>query len=87
MLVLAFFSAGDSRLKSEIIDSKGMVSGMIKGLSEDPEVVVNHVLVGLYNDVVTDRSIGLEVRRSIFDEPCIVEVRPSPVSPCSLLTL
>lgn len=74
MLVLAFLAANDSRLKAEVIDAKGLLTGLIKGLSEDPEIVINHVLVGLYEDVITDRSIGLEARRSIFDENSIVEV-------------
>ena len=75
MLVLAFLSAGDSRLKGEVIEAKGLVSGILKGLSEDPSIVVSHVLVGIYRDVISDRSVGLEARRSIFDEPCIIEVR------------
>lgn len=79
MLVLAFLAANDSRLKAEVIDAKGLLTGLIKGLSEDPEIVINHVLVGLYEDVIADRSIGLEARRSIFDENSIIEVSSAPV--------
>lgn len=74
MLVLAFFAASDSRLKGEVLESKGLISGMLKGLSDDPEVVVNHVLVGIFKDVIEDRFVGLEARRSIFDENTIIEV-------------
>lgn len=75
MLILALLSAGDSRLKGDVIDTKGLVSGMIKGLAEDSEIVVNYVLVTLYNEVAMDRSIPLDTRRSVFDENCINEVR------------
>ena len=74
MLVLAFLAAGDAKLKTQVIETKGLISGVVKGLSEDPIVIINHVLVSLHRDVVADRSVGLEARRSIFDESCIVEV-------------
>ncbi|ORY47184.1 ribosome 60S biogenesis N-terminal-domain-containing protein [Leucosporidium creatinivorum] len=74
MLVLAFLAAGDSKLKTQVIETKGLISGVVKGLSEDPEVIINHVLVSLHRDIVADRSVGLEARRSVFDEPCIVEL-------------
>lgn len=73
MLVLAFLS-GDSRLKVEVLETKGLLSGILKGLSEDPDVVVNYVLITLGRDVVGDRRIGLEARRNIFDENCVLEV-------------
>lgn len=84
MLVLALLGAGDSRLKGDVIDTKGLVSGMMKGLSEDPQIVINHVLVTLYIEVAQDRSIALDTRRSVFDESCITEVRSLvPSSHCS----
>ena len=74
MLLLSFLATGDGRLKSDILETKGLLSGLFKGLAEDPQVVINHVLVSIHRDVVTDRSIGLEVRRSVFDETAVTEL-------------
>lgn len=74
MLLLSFLAIGDARLKSDILETKGLFSGLFKGLAEDPTIVINHVLVSLHRDVVADRSIGLEVRRSVFDETAVTEL-------------
>ncbi|GAA5837662.1 hypothetical protein JCM3766R1_000547 [Sporobolomyces carnicolor] len=74
LLVLSFLSAGDTRLKSQVLETKGLVSGIFKGLSEDPEVVTNLVLEIMFSEVVQDRRVGLEARRNVFDESCINEL-------------
>ena len=74
MLVLALLSAGDARLKGDVIETKGLISGVVKGLAEDSEVVINHVLVTLFTDISQDRAVALETRRSVFDESCVTEV-------------
>ena len=74
MLILALLSAGDARLKGDVIETKGLISGVVKGLAEDSEVVINHVLVTLFTDIAQDRAVALETRRAVFDESCITEV-------------
>ena len=75
LLVLGFLSAGDVRLKGLVLETKGLLAGVFKGLSEDPEVVVNLVLETVGRELVLERRVALEARRNIFDEPCINEVR------------
>ncbi|GAA5910073.1 Urb1p [Sporobolomyces salmoneus] len=74
LLVLSFLSAGDTRLKSQVLETKGLVSGIFKGLNEDPEVVVNLVLEVFFREIVQDRRVGLEARRNVFDESCVNEL-------------
>ncbi|GAA5969225.1 hypothetical protein JCM3765_007248 [Sporobolomyces pararoseus] len=74
LLVLSFLSAGDTRLKSQVLETKGLISGIFKGLNEDPEVVVNLVLEVMFREIVQDRRVGLEARRNVFDESCINEL-------------
>jgi hypothetical protein len=75
LLVLSFLSASDVRLKSEVLETKGLLSGVFKGLNEDPESVVGLVLEVVAREVVVERRVGLEARRNVFDEACINEVR------------
>ncbi|KAM0750489.1 hypothetical protein T439DRAFT_302525 [Meredithblackwellia eburnea MCA 4105] len=74
MLILAFLSSGDPRVKEDVIKAKGLFVGLLRGLADDPPVVVCHVLVTLYSDVVADRSVSLDTRRSIFDDHCIADL-------------
>jgi hypothetical protein len=74
LLVLSFLSTGDTRLKSQVLETKGLISGIFKGLNEDPEVVVNLVLEVVFREIVQDRRVGLEARRNVFDESTINEV-------------
>ncbi|GAA5926014.1 Urb1p [Sporobolomyces koalae] len=74
LLVLSFLSAGDVKLKSLVLETKGLLSGVIKGLNEDPAVVVNLVLEVVFREIVGDRRVGLEARRNVFDESCINEL-------------
>lgn len=85
LLVMGFLSAGDVRLKAAVLETKGLLSGVYKGLNEDPEIVVNLVLETVGREVVIDRRVGLEPRRNAFDEATINEVRP--VSSYALLFL
>ncbi|KAK4329709.1 hypothetical protein RTBOTA2_005661 [Rhodotorula toruloides] len=85
LLVLSFLSASDVRLKSQVLETKGLLSGVFKGLNEDPESVVGLVLEVVAREVVVERRVGLEARRNVFDEACINELvklydYPLPVS-------
>ncbi|GAA5900082.1 hypothetical protein JCM5296_002051 [Sporobolomyces johnsonii] len=73
LLVLGFLSASDVRLKTQVLEAKGLLSGVFKGLNEDPEVVVNLVLETVHRELVCERRVGLEARRNVFDEGCINE--------------
>ncbi|GAA6025207.1 hypothetical protein JCM11491_004864 [Sporobolomyces phaffii] len=74
LLVLSFLSAGDARLKAQVLETKGLLGGIFKGLHDDPEVVVNLVLEVSFREIVEDRRVGLEARRNVFDESCINEL-------------
>ncbi|GAA6043934.1 hypothetical protein JCM8097_000909 [Rhodosporidiobolus ruineniae] len=74
LLVLGFLSANDVRLKAQVLETKGLLSGVFKGLNEDPESVVNLVLETVGREVVLDRRVGLEARRNVFDEGTINEL-------------
>ncbi|GAA5984401.1 hypothetical protein JCM10908_003333 [Rhodotorula pacifica] len=74
LLVLSFLTAGDVRLKTSVLETKGLLGGVFKGLNEDAEVVVNLVLETVGRELVMDRRVGLEARRNVFDEPCINEL-------------
>ncbi|GAA6061946.1 hypothetical protein JCM10212_001988 [Sporobolomyces blumeae] len=74
LLVLSFLSTSDVRLKTQVIETKGLLGGVFKGLNEDPEVVVNLVLQTVFKEVVSERRVGLEARRNVFDEGCINEL-------------
>ncbi|GAA5995357.1 Urb1p [Rhodotorula paludigena] len=74
LLVLSFLSAGDVRLKSQVLETKGLLAGVWKGLNEDPEVVVNLVLETVGRELVLERRVGLEARRNVFDEACVNEL-------------
>jgi DNA-binding transcriptional regulator YbjK len=74
LLVLSFLTAGDLRLKTSVVETKGLVAGVFKGLNEDAEVVVNLVLETVGRELVLDRRVGLEARRNVFDEACINEL-------------
>lgn len=74
LLVLSFLTAGDVRLKTSVLETKGLLGGVFKGLNEDAEVVVNLVLETVGRELVQDRRVGLEARRNMFDEACINEV-------------
>ncbi|GAA5853151.1 hypothetical protein JCM8547_000217 [Rhodosporidiobolus lusitaniae] len=74
LLVMGFLSAGDVRLKQQVLETKGLLSGVWRGLSEDPEVVVNLVLETVGREVVRERRVGLEARRGVFDEGTINEI-------------
>jgi hypothetical protein len=74
MLVLSFLTTSDARLKSQVLETKGLVSGVIKGLNEDHEDMVRLVLDILWQDVVKERKIGLEARRNVFEESIVAEV-------------
>ncbi|GAA6049204.1 hypothetical protein JCM3770_003309 [Rhodotorula araucariae] len=74
LLVLSFLSAGDVRLKSLVLETKGLLAGVFKGLNEDPEVIVNLVLETVGRELVIERRVGLEARRNVFDEACINEL-------------
>ncbi|BGO95132.1 hypothetical protein NBRC10512_006416 [Rhodotorula toruloides] len=74
LLVLSFLSASDVRLKSQVLETKGLLSGVFKGLNEDPESVVGLVLEVVAREVVVERRVGLEARRNVFDEACINEL-------------
>ncbi|CEQ40970.1 SPOSA6832_02649, partial [Sporobolomyces salmonicolor] len=74
LLVLGFLSASDVRLKTQVLETKGLLSGAFKGLNEDPEVVVNLVLETVHRELVCERRVGLEARRNVFDEGCINEL-------------
>lgn len=84
MLVVTFLSTGDTKLKLQVLEMKSLTTGILKGLAEDPEVVVNHVLITLHRDVIEDRSIPLEARRGLFDESCIIEVSSLLTIPLSI---
>ncbi|KAK4046329.1 hypothetical protein OIV83_006159 [Microbotryomycetes sp. JL201] len=73
-LVLGFLSASDPKLKSMVIEHRGLLSGMVKGLHEDSQIVINHVLTVLWRDLLDDRSVALETRRSTVDESLINEL-------------
>lgn len=88
MLVLSFLSSSDARLKTQVLEAKGLLSGAIKGLNEDHEDVVRLVLECLWTDIVKERKIGLEVRRNVFEESVVVEVCHAwPARPSFLLTV
>ncbi|GAA5877773.1 hypothetical protein JCM3774_000753 [Rhodotorula dairenensis] len=74
LLVLSFLTAGDVRLKTSVLETKGLLGGVFKGLNEDPEIVVNLVLETVGRELVQDRRVALEARRNIFDEACINEL-------------
>lgn len=74
MLVLSLLSTQDARLKSQVLETKGLVSGVIKGLNEDHEDIVRLVLEVVWTDVVKERKIGLEARRNVFEESVVAEV-------------
>lgn len=74
LLVLSFLTAGDLRLKTSVVETKGLVAGVFKGLNEDAQVVVNLVLETVGRELVLDRRVGLEARRNVFDEACINEL-------------
>ncbi|GAA5826641.1 hypothetical protein JCM11251_002831 [Rhodosporidiobolus azoricus] len=74
LLVLGFLSANDVRLKTQVLETKGLLSGVFKGLNEDPESVVNLVLEVVGREIVGDRRVGLEARRNAFDEATINEL-------------
>ncbi|KDE02566.1 hypothetical protein MVLG_06882 [Microbotryum lychnidis-dioicae p1A1 Lamole] len=74
MLVLSFLSMNDARLKGQVLETRGLLSGMIKGLSDDPPPVVHHVLVAFYRDVIVARSVGLGIRRALLDEANLKEI-------------
>ncbi|SCV67542.1 BQ2448_5153 [Microbotryum intermedium] len=74
MLVLSFLSTHDPRLISQVLETRGLVSGMIKGLSDDPPPIVHHVLIALYRDVIVSRSVGLEIRRALLNEVNLNEI-------------
>ncbi|BGP43022.1 hypothetical protein JCM10449v2_007037 [Rhodotorula kratochvilovae] len=74
LLVLSFLSAGDVRLKSLVLETKGLLAGVFKGLNEDPEVIVNLVLETVGRELVVERRVGLEARRNLLDEACINEL-------------
>lgn len=75
LLVVSFLSAGDVRLKAQVLETKGLLSGVFKGLNEDAEVVVNLVLETVGRELVQERRVALDARRNIFDESCFTEVR------------
>ncbi|BGP34984.1 hypothetical protein JCM10296v2_006808 [Rhodotorula toruloides] len=74
LLVLSFLSASDVRLKTQVLETKGLLSGVFKGSNEDPESVVGLVLEVVAREVVVERRVGLEARRNVFDEACINEL-------------
>ncbi|GAA6009612.1 hypothetical protein JCM10207_004124 [Rhodosporidiobolus poonsookiae] len=74
LLVLGFLSASDVRLKSQVLETKGLLAGVFRGLAEDTEVVVGMVLETVYRELVLDRRVGLEARRNVFDEGTINEL-------------
>ncbi|KWU41852.1 hypothetical protein RHOSPDRAFT_36620 [Rhodotorula sp. JG-1b] len=74
LLVLSFLTAGDLRLKTSVVETKGLVAGVFKGMNEDAKVVVNLVLETVGRELVLDRRVGLEARRNVFDEACINEL-------------
>ncbi|KAM0791109.1 hypothetical protein ACM66B_004398 [Microbotryomycetes sp. NB124-2] len=73
-LVLGFLSASDSKLKTMVVEHRGLMSGMIKGLNEDSQILVNHVLTVVWRELLDDRSVGLDKRRSVVDETLVNEL-------------
>ncbi|BGP19579.1 hypothetical protein JCM10213_001382 [Rhodosporidiobolus nylandii] len=74
LLVLGFLSAGDVRLKQQVLETKGLLGGVFKGLNEDPESVVGLVLEVVGREIVLERRVGLEARRNVFDEGTVNEL-------------
>ncbi|KAK4052637.1 hypothetical protein OIO90_004265 [Microbotryomycetes sp. JL221] len=73
-LILGFLSTTDSKLKTLIVETRGLLSGLLKGLKDDHETIVNHVLNVIWKDLLNDRKVNLEVRTKVVDETFVNEL-------------
>ena len=63
----------DSKLAAEVVSTKGLVSGLVKGLNEDDPAFVRLVLEHLWR-VTSDRRVALDARRAMWDEGAVSDL-------------